>query len=203
MRLLASDTAALLDALAIRRAHVAGLSLGSTVAQELALLRPDLVATLQLHGTWGHSDPAFRYAIETMRYPLLLGDRAGFVRTALAWILSPTFLNDDAAREGLLAAILGSPHPASTEGILGQIHADLTHESLDRLGAIHCPTLVTAGEVDIQVPPRLGRDVHRAIPGAEWHLFTGPRASHLACLEMSAEFNRVTLEFLARHPIGR
>jgi len=202
MKILAADTAALLDALHIRTAHVSGLSLGSTVAQELALARPDLVGTLELHGTWGHSDAAFCYAIETMRYPLLLGDREGFVKTAFAWILSSAFLNDDAQREKLLAAVLGSPHPASVEGILGQIHADLTHESLGRLGAVRCPTLVTAGEVDIQVPPRLGHDVYCAIPDAEWHLYSGRRASHLACLEMADDFNRVTLEFLAKHPLS-
>ena len=40
MRLLADDTASLMDKLGIRRAHVSGLSLGSCVAQELALARP-------------------------------------------------------------------------------------------------------------------------------------------------------------------
>ena len=48
---MALDTAGLMEAFGISRAHVSGLSLGSCVAQELVLMRPDLVATLQLHGT--------------------------------------------------------------------------------------------------------------------------------------------------------
>jgi hypothetical protein len=55
---------------------------------------------------------------------------------------------------------------------------------------------VTAGERDIQVPPRYGRIVAEAIPGARFHLFEGPHASHVACFEMKDEWNRVTLEFL-------
>jgi pimeloyl-ACP methyl ester carboxylesterase len=81
--------------------------------------------------------------------------------------------------------------------VLGHIHADKTHDALDRLARIRCPVLVTAGERDIQVPPRYGREVAGRIPGARYHLFTGPHASHLACVEMADEFNRVTLEWLA------
>ena len=57
MRVLADDAAALLDAIGIERAHVAGHSLGSTVAQELAINHPQKVASLQLHCTWGAPTP--------------------------------------------------------------------------------------------------------------------------------------------------
>ncbi|MFQ5845957.1 MAG: alpha/beta fold hydrolase, partial [Planctomycetota bacterium] len=56
--------------------------------------------------------------------------------------------------------------------------------------------LVTAGEMDIQVPPRYGLEVANAIPGATFHLLEGPHASHIACVEMAEEFNRVTLDWL-------
>src|SRR5258708_4425942 len=49
-RSLAEDAAALLDALDVERAHVLGWSLGSAVAQELALNHPDKVASLVLYG---------------------------------------------------------------------------------------------------------------------------------------------------------
>jgi pimeloyl-ACP methyl ester carboxylesterase len=45
MALMADDAAALLDALAIESAHISGLSLGATVAQELCLRHPDKVRT--------------------------------------------------------------------------------------------------------------------------------------------------------------
>ena len=51
MRTLAEDAVALLDALEIESAHVSGLSLGSAVAQELAINHPGKVRSLQLHCT--------------------------------------------------------------------------------------------------------------------------------------------------------
>src|SRR5690242_13268761 len=49
---LAADLAAVCDHLGVDRAVVIGLSLGSAVAQELALLRPNLVSGLVLLAAW-------------------------------------------------------------------------------------------------------------------------------------------------------
>ena len=197
MAVMADDAAQLLDALGIASAHVAGLSLGSTVAQELALRHPGRVRTAQLHGTWGKSDEWFIRMIETLEEPVKHGDMRAFIRYALMWITSPTFLAEspDAVR-GMEAAFLAAP--PDPKGVLGHIHADKTHDALDRLGRIRCPVLVTAGEMDVQVPPRYGRAVAERIPGARFHLFKGARASHLACVEMTDEFNRLTLDWLAK-----
>jgi pimeloyl-ACP methyl ester carboxylesterase len=81
------------------------------------------------------------------------------------------------------------------------VHADQTHHAIDRLPNIKVPTLITSGEFDWLVPPRLGRAVQQAIPGSEFHMFMGPHASHSAFFEMSDEFNRVTLEWLQQHPL--
>jgi pimeloyl-ACP methyl ester carboxylesterase len=195
MAVMADDAAALLDALGIRSAHVAGLSLGSTVAQELALRHPKRVKSLQLHGTWGRSDEWFVRMIETLEEPVKRGDLAAFIRCALLWITSPAFLETQkeavrAMEQAFLAA------PPAPPGILGHIHADKTHDALDRLPAIRCPTLITCGEMDVQVPLRYALEVKKRIPGSKLHLFQGPHASHLACVEMAPEFNRVTLRWL-------
>jgi pimeloyl-ACP methyl ester carboxylesterase len=199
MAAMADDAAGLLAALGIESAHVSGLSLGSTVAQELALRHPGQVRSLQLHGTWAKSDDWFRRMIETLEYPIRSGDdRQTFIRTALMWILSPHFLQSQpgAVRE-MEEAFLSGPFPPTRDGLLGHCHADKTHDTLDRLDGIAVPTLVTCGEQDGQVPQRYGRQVVERIPRARWHLFTGPSASHLACLEMPEAFNNLCLEFLA------
>ena len=196
MAAMADDAAELLDALDIPAAHVSGLSLGSTVAQELALRHPDRVLTAQLHGTWGRSDEWFVRMIETLEERVTHGDMAAFIRYALMWITSPTFLEEQ--REvvaGMEEAFL--TEPPDPRGVLGHIHADKTHDAFARLPSIRCPVLVTAGEQDVQVPPRYARAVADAIPGARFHLFQGSHASHLACVEMADEFNRVTLDWLA------
>jgi len=198
MAVMADDAAALLDALDIESAHVSGLSLGATVTEELCLRHPERVRTAQMHGAWAKSDEWFVRMIETLEHPVKHGDMAAFIRYALMWITSPTFLaTQPEAVAGMEQAFLESP-PAPA-GVLGHIHADKHHDALDRLGRIACPVLVATGENDVQVPPRYGREVADAIPGAEFHLFRGPNASHLSCVEMAEEFNRFTLDWLAAH----
>jgi pimeloyl-ACP methyl ester carboxylesterase len=196
MAAMADDAAALLDVLDIGEAHVSGLSLGSTVGQEMALRHPSRVRTLQLHGTWGRSDEWFVRMIETLEEPVKHEDMAAFIRYALMWITSPAFLEEskDVVRAMEAEFLAAPPHP---RGVLGHIHADKTHDALDRLQRISCPTLVTSGEMDVQVPPRYGRAVAERIPGSRFHLFRGPHASHLACVEMADEFNGLTLDWLA------
>jgi len=198
MALMADDAAALLAALEIDTAHISGLSLGSTVAMEMCLRHPERVRTAQMHGSWAKSDEWFIRMIETLEYPTKHGDLAAFIRYALMWITSPTFLaTQPETVAGMEQAFLDAP--PSPAGVLGHIHADKTHDVLDRLKEIACPVLVTAGEMDVQVPPRYGRVVAENIPDADFHLFTGPNASHLSCVEMADEFNRVTLDWLSAY----
>jgi len=128
-------------------------------------------------------------------------DMEAYIRCALLWVSSPAFLSE---RPGDAAAfergfILENPHPPSKEGLLGHFHADKVHDSLDRLVEIKVPVVVTSGELDWQVPTRYGMEVHRAIPGSNMHVFTGPSSSHLAFYEMSEEWNEFTLAWMQRH----
>jgi len=198
MRILADDAASLLRAVDCGPAHVSGLSLGSATAQELVLNHPELVSTLQLHCTWGFSDEWFCRMIDTMEVPVLANDMAMYIRLAVLWVSSPHFVNErptDAAafERGFL---LENPYPPSQQGILGHFHADKTHDALDRLGQISVPTLVTSGEMDWQVPSRYGREVHKRIPGAEFHMFTGEQSSHIAFHETSEVWNQFTLNWM-------
>lgn len=203
MRILADDAAALLDEIGVGRAHVSGLSLGSATAQELAINHPEKVATLQLHCTWGRSDEWFIRMIDTNEFCIIHDDPAMYIRTALLWVASPTFINErpgdvEAFERGFL---LDNPHPPSKHGMMGHFHADKTHDALDRLDRIEVPTLITSGEVDWQVPTRYGLEVQRRIPGSTMHVFTGPNSSHIAFHEMPAEWNAFTLGWLNRHPM--
>jgi pimeloyl-ACP methyl ester carboxylesterase len=198
MRVLADDAAALLEALAVESAHVSGLSLGSAVAQELVLGHPAKVRSLQLHCTWGRTDEWLARLFDDMAFPLLHGDVEHFARTALMWVMSPTFLNDEpeALEERERGFSPENPSAPSIEGLLGHLHADRTHDALDRLHEIRVRTLITSGELDWQVPTRYGRAVHDRISGSSLHVFPGPRSSHCAFVEMADEFNERTLAFL-------
>ena len=195
--LMAQDTLGLLDHLDIDRCHVSGLSLGSCIAQELALMRPHVVQSLQLHGTWAHADG---YAARKFRAQLRLleeMDLRSFYEINVLWFMTPEYMRrypDEVERR--IDSIVAAAPPV--ELLRAQYEANLAHNTLDRLGDIEAPTLVTVGSFDVAVPPMYGRDVADAIPNAEYVEFEG--GGHLHNIEQPEEFNRVTMEFLRQHP---
>ena len=195
MRLLAEDTASLMDELGIGRAHVSGLSMGSCIAQELALSRPDLVETLQLHGTWGraHGYAARKFAAQ-VQILKNFGLREAYEINVL-WFLTPDFMSRHPRRvdSQIEAIVRAAP---SREDLVRLYAANLKHDALDRLHEIAAPTLVTVGTFDLALPPMYAREVAEAIPRAELVLFEG--GGHLHNIEKPEEFNAVTLDFLRR-----
>jgi pimeloyl-ACP methyl ester carboxylesterase len=202
VRSLAEDALALLDALGVERAHVLGYSLGSAMAQELALLAPDRVASLVLLCTWARPDGFQRAVLTGLAHPW----RTGHVQEALAALgiaFSPELLNSPefpAMVEQMLPLFPSSE--AQVAAVVEQWEADAGHDTLDRLPGITAPTLVIAGEQDLLTPHWHGRQVAEAIPGARFELFTGPGSSHAVGDERAAEVLPLVLGFLAEHPVG-
>lgn len=195
-RLLAEDAAALMDKLGVKRAHVSGLSLGSCVSQELALLRPDLVETLQLHGTWAH---AYGYAERKFKAQMLLLETMEvkpFYEINILWINTPEYMANYPERVSSQIESIAKNTP-SPKLIRSQYLADLRHNTIDRLPTIKAPTLVTVGSFDAALPPMYAKEVAEKIPNAQLVVFEG--GGHLHNVENPEEFNRVTLEFLRKH----
>jgi pimeloyl-ACP methyl ester carboxylesterase len=65
---IADDAAALLRALEVPIAHVAGFSMGSAIAQELALRHPEVVRGLVLVSTYARPDALFRSQLNFWRW---------------------------------------------------------------------------------------------------------------------------------------
>src|SRR3712207_9332411 len=65
---MADDAAALLRALEVPSAHVAGFSMGSAIAQELALRHPELVRSLVLVSTYARADALWRAQLRFWRW---------------------------------------------------------------------------------------------------------------------------------------
>ena len=74
------DAAALLRALDVPTAHVAGFSMGSTIAQELALRHPELIRSLVLVSTYARPDALLRSQLAFWRW---LAGRSGAERARL------------------------------------------------------------------------------------------------------------------------
>jgi len=196
--LMAADTAALIKKLNLGPAHISGLSLGSCIAQELTLNHPELVTTLQLHGTWGR---AYGYAKRKFRAQIRLLEKLdlrAFYEINILWFMTPKYMKlyPDKVTTQINQIIQSSPH---RDLLKQQYQADLDHDTLDRLPQIKVPSLVTVGSFDLALPPMYGKEVSSAIPNCEFFMFKN--GGHLHNIEESEEFNKITLEFLQRHSL--
>lgn len=199
---LAEDACALLDRLSIPRTHVLGWSLGSIVAQELAVAHPDRVGSLVLYGTWARADGVMSALMTALKYPWEAGDLATAL-TTLGVVYSAEFLASPEFEKFLAWTMPLTPTtPGQIRTVAEQWQADLDFDSLDRIGAITAPTVALTGEHDIITPPRHGRQVAAHIPGATFELMTGAGASHGLMFERTEDFLRTVLTFFAQHPLG-
>jgi pimeloyl-ACP methyl ester carboxylesterase len=186
--------AALIEALALGPAHVAGLSWGGTVVQELYRHHPALVATLILADTyagWKGSLPEEELRARVAHY------RKTFAAPAEEF---------DPTLPGLLA---GDP-PAEAVALLEEMAADVRRESMktqlsvmaeaderDLLPGNGVPTLLIWGELDARSPLSVARQFEQAIPGAR--LVIIPGAGHVSNLEQPDRFNEAVREFCRAH----
>src|SRR5881296_1809679 len=197
IRTMADDTAGLMDALGIERAHVVGVSMGGMIAQELALAYPGRVRTLQLHATLGRPDAYMRALVEGWRKTRIALGREDALRVIALWLFAPrTYEERPEFVELVLQNAIANPHPQSLTGFLRQGDAVLGHDTLERLEQLRCPTLVSVADHDILVPPRFSHAIAQRVPGAE--LKTIADAGHAYIWERPEAFNAMCLEFLAR-----
>ena len=179
---MAIDAVAVLDAAGIDRAHVVGASMGGMIAQVIAALLPQRVATLtSIMSSSGNPAPRIAFgdmrALQALMRPPpedpadidAIVDHLMFVFSVIG---SPGFAQDAAvlrphlervARRGLYRA-----------GTARQLAAILA--SGDRRPMLHnveAPTLVIHGANDPLVPVAAGRDTARHIRGATLEIIDG------------------------------
>jgi len=194
-RMMADDTVGLMDALGIGRAHVLGASMGGMIAQEIALGHPGRVRSLQLHCTLGRPDHYLRAQLDVGRIQRRTLSREQAMRAGYLWLFAPaTYDERPEFVEMILQNALANPYPMSLTGFERQCDAVQTHDALDRVAAIRCPTLISVADQDILVPPRFSRALAERIPGAKFVSIEG--AGHGYFWERPDVFNRTCLEFL-------
>jgi pimeloyl-ACP methyl ester carboxylesterase len=184
---MADDAAAVLAALDIPAAHVAGFSGGSIIGQELALRHPDRVRSLVLQSTWGGMDPYLRSWAAFIRWfaGAAPSERA-FLEGFFLAIYTPRAHNDGTVA-AFIDEVLAFPHKQPPEVVQHTLDAFMAHRTTDRLGQIAVPTLVLAGSLDPTARPELGRAVAAAIPGARFEVQEGE--SHQPFQEVPEQWN--------------
>lgn len=169
---MAEDGIALLDALGIQKAHVAGASMGGMIAQLMAAHYPDRVSTMTS-------------IMSSSGRPGLPGPRADIRKRLMAPRPSnPT--REEAVRlgaesiEAISFADMKRPHDAFVDmaarafdrgyypiGMKRQLLAIIADGSrVDRLKTVKVPTLVVHGGADPLVPKEGSEDIARLVPGA-------------------------------------
>jgi 3-oxoadipate enol-lactonase len=198
-REMADDAVHLMDALGFKKTHVAGISMGGMIAQEVALAYPERVLGLVLGCTscgMAHSVPASLATLALMM-PTPGMSREEMVRHAWPAICSPAFMSSRGDfLEEMLQAALQNPTPFVTLG--RQMTAIQAFDSYDRLPQIKAPTLVIHGDADLLVPPANGRLLAERIPGAVYRELPG--AAHMFFWEQPDAAAAAIVEFLARVP---
>jgi pimeloyl-ACP methyl ester carboxylesterase len=195
--MMADDTVGLMDALGIDRAHVCGVSMGGMIAQEIALRHAARVRTLQLHATLARPDAYLRGVVDAWRKVRVALGHEESLRVLALWLFAPcSYEQRPDFIELVLQNAIANPYPQSLTGFLRQGDAVLTHDTIDRLDRLRCPTLVSVADQDVLVPPRFSHAIAQRVAGAE--LKTIADAGHAYMWERPDAFNAMCLEFLAR-----
>jgi pimeloyl-ACP methyl ester carboxylesterase len=197
-KMMAEDTLGLMDALNIQKAHISGISMGSVIAQELALKDPDRVTSLTLNCPWSRVDAYAKRIFETLSASVSLLDQASFTRLLQLIIFTPQYhanrMDDLLARE---QAGKDAPYPMPIHAFKAQCDACINHNTTGLLHRIKAPTLITVGDQDIFTPLHFSKSIHAEIKQAKLDVFAG--SGHTHHWDNLDYFNTTTLNFMLSH----
>ncbi len=194
----ADQVAAFLDAIAVERAHVAGVSLGAAVGMHLAARHPGRVRSLSLHSCWATSDAYLKIVVEQWRaLASSLPTVADMVVQAIfPWCFTPEMYVERPEFVDTLDDFVHGRPAQPVDAFLAQSDAVIAHDASAVLGEIDTPTLITFGARDVVCSTRFAEPLTSGIAGSELVVFE--HLSHAGLHEDPETFNRATLDFLLR-----
>lgn len=192
-----ADTAELIETLDAGPVRLVGTSMGSYIAQELMLARPELVSQAALMATRGRHDRArdfFRTAEQDFADSGVQLPPSYEAKLRLLEGFSPKTLNDEAAVQDWIDTFTLWP-TNSTSGIRAQYDVAPVTDRLPAYRAITTPVLVIGFADDLVVPPHLGAEVAHTLSNG--HYVEIADTGHLGFLERPDAVNTAILEFFA------
>jgi len=189
----ADDIIAVMDALQIERAVIAGLSMGGYVAFALWRRHRDRVRALILADTRPGADTDEAIAKRRQLIALARAKGSGAVADAqMAGMIGKTTRD---RHTDIADAIHQMMTMAPVEGVVGALEAMIARpDSTPTLATIDVPILIIVGEEEALTPPKEARGMHAGIAGSRLEILAG--AGHVSNVERPAAFNHVVSEFL-------
>lgn len=193
---MAGDMAALLEHLGASPSHVVGISMGGTLALQLAVDHPGMVKKLVLVNTFASLRP------EKISVWLYFAIRFALVHTlglpaqarAVAQRIFPK-ADQEELRQALISQIL----QADPRGYRAAMRALGMFDIRRELSGIRAPTLVITGSSDTTVPLKTQKVLSENIPQASTRLV--PDAGHAVIVEKPHIFNQILLDFLTNSAV--
>jgi pimeloyl-ACP methyl ester carboxylesterase len=182
---LVNDTRELLDHLGVKQVHLVGNSAGGYVSQQFAIQHPTRVKTLALYG----STPGLKHSHALTWLPLV---KQKGLRNFLAETIHERF--DSTADPALVHWFLdqaGSNDPAFIERFVSHM---CTHDFMEELRQIHCPTMIVAAGKEQIGHVGAYRDMQQRIAGSQ--LFMVDTAGHNICDGYAAHCLNLLQQFL-------
>jgi len=193
LRQLGDDLVALLDAIGLERADVAGFSLGGTIAMRAAIDHPGRVKGLVLVAT---SSRVGRAAADWYRQRVEMVDRNDpALRETLDKDTADVYAESPAElEEGLLIRRQSTADPRGYRNACAAM-AGLNANPLDpELPSISAPTLIVASDLDRHCPPRAAEIIASGIKGSRLEVMKG--AGHPIPVEKPRELALSIISFL-------
>jgi pimeloyl-ACP methyl ester carboxylesterase len=174
---MADDAAGLLDALAIRKAHICGASMGGMIAQTVTIRHPSRVLSLiSIYSTTGNKDlPGPRPDVMEFLLAPAPSEREAYIEhmAALFRMMAGSGFPFDEAWTRMITA-KAYDRCFCPEGTGRQLLAIMNQPNRKKaLASVTVPTLVIHGTDDPVVPVEAGVDTAEAVSGAELILIEG------------------------------
>jgi 3-oxoadipate enol-lactonase len=182
------DLIELLDALAIRKAALIGLSAGSTIALDAALEYPDRVERIVLSGPApsGYVSKVMPPFVAPLTEALKAGE---FEKIPDILLATPVFAAPPEAQPLVRRMVVENDRLWNVNRALMQA----TKPAFDRLESVRVPTLVLVGDQDVwQMEP--AEIIARRVPGAR--LVRVPGGGHLLNLTSPQQFDDAIRSFV-------
>jgi pimeloyl-ACP methyl ester carboxylesterase len=189
---MALDARAVLHAAGFARGTVFGVSMGGTIAQELALTYPEAVDRLVL----GCSHPGGADVVIDEEALALLANRGAMTPQEAAEASIPFVYAPGTPRADIDADLaVRAAHPTDPAGYMAQLTDTIAWRgSLARLPGLAIPTLLVHGDLDRLVPVENSRRMAEVLPSARLEVLAG--ASHIFMTDQPERTRAVVESFL-------